>query len=238
MAHHLGVSGFATHAVVDARSVVRVEHDVPADIAAVLGCAVLTGGGAVMNAVSVPKGSTVVVVGLGGVGMAAAIVARALGHEVIGVDGISTKRDLAVELGAQQVYAPQEALDAEVRGDLVVDATGNPRGFETAVELTGPGGATVTVGLPPADAMSSVSPMALVAQARTIVGSYLGSAVPQRDIPRFVELWRAGRLPIERLISSHISLEDINQAMDRLDSGAEMRQVILFDQEQPSQGQE
>ena len=238
VAHHLGVSGFATHAVVDDRSVVRVDHDVPADIAAVLGCAVLTGGGAVMNAVPVPEGSTVVVVGLGGVGMAAAIVARALGHEVIGVDGISTKRDLAVELGAQHVYAPQEALDAEVRGDLVVDATGNPRGFETAVELTGPGGATVTVGLPPADAMSSVSPLGLVAQARTIVGSYLGSAVPQRDIPRFVELWRAGRLPIERLISSHISLEDINQAMDRLDSGAEMRQVILFDQEQPPQGQE
>lgn len=86
--------------------------------------------------------------------------------------------------------------------------------------------------------MSSVSPLGLVAQARTIVGSYLGSAVPQRDIPRFVELWRAGRLPIERLISSHISLEDINQAMDRLDTGAEMRQVILFDQDQPSQGQE
>lgn len=110
----------------------------------------------------------------------------------------------------------------------MVDATGNPRGFETAVALTAPGGTTVTVGLPPADAESTLRPLGLVAQARTITGSYLGSAVPRRDIPRFVDLWRQGRLPIERLISSHIGLEEVNRAMDRLEAGDELRQVILL----------
>lgn len=228
VAHHLGVSGFATHAVVDERSVVPVEADVPAGVAAVLGCAVLTGGGAVMNVVELRRSSTIVVVGLGGVGMAAVLVARALGHEVVGVDGIASKRELARELGAGRAWSPEEATEQEVRGQLVVDATGNPRGFETAVALTAPGGTTVTVGLPPADAESTLRPLGLVAQARTITGSYLGSAVPRRDIPRFVDLWRQGRLPIERLISSHIGLAEINRAMDRLEAGDELRQVILL----------
>ncbi|WP_374928888.1 alcohol dehydrogenase catalytic domain-containing protein [Kytococcus sedentarius] len=229
VAHHLGVSGFATRAVVDERSVVPVDADVPADVAAVLGCAVLTGGGAVVNVVDLPAPTGVVVVGLGGVGMAAVLVAGALGHEVVGVDGVASKRELALELGASRTFAPQEAEEQELRGALVVDATGNPRGFETAVALTGPGGTTVTVGLPPADAESTLRPLGLVAQARTITGSYLGSAVPQRDIPRFVDLWRQGRLPVERLISSHIGLEDINLAMDRLEAGEELRQVIVLD---------
>lgn len=226
--HHLGVSGFATHTVVDERSVVRVDDDVPADVAAVLGCAVLTGGGAVLNTANVPENSTVFVVGLGGVGMAAALVAAAVGHRVVGVDGIEAKRRLAMDLGAERVYSPEQALETVERGQLVVDATGSPRGFETAVELTAAGGTTVTVGLPAPEALSRISPLRLVAQARTIHGSYLGSAVPQRDIPRFVSLWRQGRLPVERLISSFIRLEDINEAMDRLASGAELRQVIRF----------
>lgn len=227
--HHLGISGFATHTVVDERSVVRVDDDVPADVAAVLGCAVLTGGGAVLNTPNLPEGSTVFVVGLGGVGMAAALVASAIGHRVIGVDSVEGKQRLAMELGADLAFGPETALEADERGLLVVDATGNPRGFETAVELTAPGGTTVTVGLPAPDAMSTVNPLGLVTQARTIVGSYLGSAVPQRDIPRFVELWRQEKLPVERLISSYITLDDINVAMDRLASGTELRQVIRFD---------
>jgi Zn-dependent alcohol dehydrogenase len=226
--HHLGVSAFASHAVVSRTSVVPVDADVPAEIAALLGCAVLTGGGAVVNAGRPEPGSRVIVVGLGGVGMAALLVAVALGHEVIGVDAVDSKLALARELGADAAYAPADAVGAGVRAQVVIEAAGSARAFETALELTAPGGTTVTVGLPAPDARASVSPLVLTAQARTIVGSYLGSAVPSRDIPRFVELWRTGRLPLERLVSSRIRLDELNEAMDRLSQGSELRQLIIF----------
>lgn len=228
--HHLGVSGFATHAVVNRKSVVKIDDDVPPEIAAVLGCAVLTGGGAVINTGKPQDGDAVVVVGLGGVGMAALITALSLGKgDVIGVDAVPAKLEAAKELGATAVYTPQEALDQGVKAPVVIEAAGNARAFETAVQLTGVGGTTVTVGLPSPDARASIAPLGLTAEARTIVGSYLGSAVPERDIPRYAQLWREGKLPVEALISSHISLDDINEAMDQLAEGKAIRQVILFD---------
>jgi Zn-dependent alcohol dehydrogenase len=226
--HHLGVSAFASHAVVSRTSVVPVEADVPPEIAALLGCAVLTGGGAVVNAGRPEPGARVIIVGLGGVGMAALLVAVALGHEVIGVDAVDAKLQLARELGAQAAYAPADAVGAGLAAPVVIEAAGSARAFETAIDLTAPGGTTVTVGLPAPDARASVSPLVLTAQARTIVGSYLGSAVPSRDIPRFVELWRTGRLPLERLVSSRIRLDELNEAMDRLAQGSELRQLITF----------
>ncbi|MFC7450042.1 alcohol dehydrogenase catalytic domain-containing protein [Rhodococcus daqingensis] len=228
--HHLGVSGFATHAVVDRRSVVPVGSDVPPEVAAVLGCAVLTGGGAVLNAANPAPGDSIMVVGLGGVGMAAVLTAVSLGlGEVIGVDAMPEKLSVATELGATQVYTPAELVERGVRADLVVEAAGNVRAFETAVAATAPGGTTVTVGLPNPEARSSISPLLLVAEARTIVGSYLGSAVPARDIPRYAQMWREGRLPVEKLISSQIALEDINRGMDELAEGRAIRQVIVFE---------
>jgi alcohol dehydrogenase len=224
--HHLGVSAFATHAVVSRTSVVRVDPDVPADVAAVLGCAVLTGGGAVLNAGAPARGETVMVVGLGGVGMAALLTAIAAGHPVVGIDAVPDKLERAVALGASEVFTPEELAESGVTASVVIEAAGNARAFETAVAGTSPGGTTVTVGLPSPTAMASISPLGLVAEARTIVGSYLGSAVPQRDIPRYVELWRAGRLPVEELISSRISLEAINTAMDELADGHAIRQLI------------
>ncbi|UYK39389.1 alcohol dehydrogenase catalytic domain-containing protein [Microbacterium terricola] len=226
--HHLGVSAFATHAVVSRTSVVPVPADVPAEIAALLGCAVLTGGGAVINAGRPAPGDPVVVVGLGGVGMAALLVAAALGHEVVGVDALDAKLDLARSLGAAEALSPAEAVERSIRAPLVIEAAGAARAFETALALTAPGGTTVTVGLPAPDARAAVSPLTLTAEARTIVGSYLGSAVPSRDIPRYVDLWRAGRLPLERLVSSRIRLDDIDAAMDRLAAGGELRQLITF----------
>lgn len=232
--HHLGVSGFATHAVVNAKSVVRVDDDVPPAVAAVLGCAVLTGGGAVINTGKPQEGEAVVVVGLGGVGMAALITALSLGRgDVIGVDGVPGKLEAARELGATAVHTPQEALAAGVKAPVVIEAAGNARAFETAVQLTDVGGVTVTVGLPAPDARASIAPLGITAEARTIVGSYLGSAVPQRDIPKYAQLWREGKLPVESLISSHIALEDINEAMDQLADGKAIRQVILFDSHEP-----
>jgi len=227
--HHLGVSGFATHAVVDHRSAVVVGADVPAEVAAVLGCAVLTGGGAVMNAGALAPGEDAIVVGLGGVGMAALITAVSLGHgRVIGVDAVPAKLERARELGADEVYTPDEAMDAGIRTPLVVEAAGHPRAFETAFALTAPGGRTVTVGLPAPSARSEISPLTITAEARTIIGSYLGSAVPARDIPRYAQLWREGRLPVEELISDTIALDDINTAMDTLADGKAIRQIIRF----------
>lgn len=226
--HHLGVSAFATHAVVSTTSVVPVDDDVPPQVAALLGCAVLTGGGAVINAGRPAGGDAVAVVGLGGVGMAALLVAVALGHDVVGVDAIAGKLELARELGATAAYTPEEAVRAGVRAPVVVEAAGHPRAFETAYDLTAPGGTTVTVGLPRPEARSTLSPLSLTAQARTVVGSYLGSAVPSRDIPRYVDLWRSGKLPLERLVSDRIGLADLPEALDRLASGTVLRQLVEF----------
>lgn len=227
--HHLGVSGFATHAVVDRRSVVPVSGDVPATVASLLGCAVLTGGGAVVNAGRPQPGDTVAVVGLGGVGMAAVLTALAADDvTVIGVDQLPDKLDRVRAMGAHDAHTPDEARELGLKAAVVIEAVGHPAALETAVELTAPGGRTVTVGLPRPDARVSLSPLGFVAEGRSLIGSYLGSAVPSRDIPYFVGLWRAGRLPVESLVSSMITLDEINGAMDQLADGKAVRQVIRF----------
>lgn len=228
--HHLGVSGFATHAVVNRKSAVPVPADLPPEVAAVLGCAVLTGGGAVINAGKPQDGDDVVVVGLGGVGMSAVLTAAALGKgRVIGVDANPDKLRSALGFGATDVFTPDEAVKAGLKAPVVIEAAGHPRAFETAVGLTAPGGITVTVGLPLPDARSEISPAALTGEARTIVGCYLGSAVPSRDIPTYAQMWKDGTLAVERLISSRIHLDQINEAMDQLSQGQAIRQIILFD---------
>jgi alcohol dehydrogenase len=228
--HHLGVSGFATHAVVNRASVVPVPHDVPPEVAALLGCAVLTGGGAVLNVGTPRPGQSVVVVGLGGVGMAAVLTALTYDDvRVVAVDRLPEKLAAARDLGAHQTYTPQQAVDEGVKATVVVEAAGHPAALETAIALTGPGGRTITVGLPPPTARINVSPLGFVAEGRSLIGSYLGSAVPSRDIPRFVSLWQAGRLPVEALVSSTIRLDDLNEAMDHLADGIAVRQLIRFD---------
>lgn len=230
VAHHVGVSGFATHAVVNRNSVVAVGDDVPPDVAAVLGCAVLTGGGAVLNPARPGAEDVVAVVGLGGVGMAALLTALSLQvKQVIGIDAVRDKLDRALELGAHAVYTPEEAEASGIGFSLVIEAAGHPKAFETAVRLTAAGGTTVTVGLPAPDQVSAITPLTLTAEARTIIGSYLGSAVPARDIPIYAQLWREGKLPVSELISSRIRLEDINEALDTLADGKAIRQIIIFD---------
>ncbi|CAL9468383.1 Geraniol dehydrogenase [Nocardiopsis dassonvillei] len=229
--HHLGVSGFATHAVVDRASLVPVDDDVPAEVAAVLGCAVLTGGGALLNAVRAEPGESVMVVGLGGVGMAALLAAVAQGTgEVIAVDTLPEKLELARELGASRACTPAEVAGQGLRASHTIECAGNPRALETAFAATAPGGRTVTVGLPGPTALARLSPLTMTAEARTVIGSYLGSAVPARDIPEFARWWREGRLPVERLISRRIRLDEINEAMDELADGKAVRQVIVFDE--------
>ena len=228
--HHLGVSGFATHAVVDRHSVVPVGAEVPPVVASLLGCAVLTGGGAVLNVGRPQPGQTVAVVGLGGVGMAAAITAMAHDDvDVVGIDQLEEKLDRARSMGMNAAYTPEEAAERTLEAEVVIEAVGHPAALETAIAHTAPGGRTITVGLPHPDARISLSPLGFVTEGRSLIGSYLGSAVPARDIPRFVELWRSGRLPVETLVSSTIRLDEINEGMDCLAEGKAVRQVIEFD---------
>jgi alcohol dehydrogenase len=225
--HHLGVSAFATHAVVDRRSVVPVDADVPPVVASLLGCAVLTGGGAVLNAGQPRPGDTVAIVGMGGVGMAALLTALSYDDvEVVAVDRLPEKLALAKSLGAHRAVSPDDVGELEAR--IAIEAAGHPAALETAIAITGPGGRTVTVGLPSPDARISVSPLGFVAEGRSLIGSYLGSAVPARDIPRFVALWRDGRLPVESLVSATIALDDVNEGMDQLADGRAVRQLIDF----------
>ncbi len=147
------------------------------------------------------------------------------------MDTVPDKLATAARFGAHRCGTPQAATGdehASFVADLVIEAVGTARAFETAVALTAPGGRTVTVGLPHPDARASISPLALVAEGRSIVGSYLGNAVPGRDIPRFVDLWRAGRLPVDALISHRVGLSELNLALDRLTAGAALRQVVDF----------
>ena len=137
---------------------------------------------------------------------------------------LETRRHL---LALQAGYF-REAIAEGLKADVVIEAVGISKAFELGLDLTAPGGTLVTVGLPAANDLATISPLALVSQGKKIVGSYLGSAVAARDIPKFADLWRSGLLPVESLVSSTITLEEINLGMDRLEKGDELRQMITF----------
>ncbi|MES2033053.1 MAG: zinc-dependent alcohol dehydrogenase family protein [Pseudomonadota bacterium] len=235
--HHLGCSAFAEHAVVSRRSLVKIDKDLPLTEAALFGCAVLTGVGAVVNTAGVKPGQTVAVIGLGGVGLASLLGAIAAGAaQVIAIDVRDDKLALARRLGAT---ATVNATDADavdqVRAltgggvDFAFELAGSIRALETAVKSTRRGGTTVTAGLPPPDAALAVNVVSLVAEERVLKGSYIGTCVPVRDIPRYIALYRAGRLPVDKLMSGVLALDDINLGFDRLHEGAVVRQIITFE---------
>jgi Zn-dependent alcohol dehydrogenase len=229
--HHLGLSAFATHAVIDERSAVAIDDDIPAEIAALFGCAVLTGVGAVFNSALVRPGESVAVWGLGGVGLAALMGAIAAGAEpVIAIDPVAEKRALALELGARAAVAPADAAAAFAAHGaprVAIESVGKGSVLAEAYRTAARGGRIITVGLPnPADPFT-IPAVSLVAEAKTVIGSYMGSSVPARDIPRYIALWRAGRLPVERLLSGVRPLSEINDALDALASGQAVRQILI-----------
>ncbi len=234
--HHLGVSAFADHAVLSRRSLVRVDPTLPFDQAALFGCAVTTGVGAVVNTVHLEPGASVAVVGLGGVGLAALLGARAAGAGVrVAVDLSQDKLALALELGATHTCDAADPRAVEMVRELTgggvefaFEMAGSTRALEFAYRVTRRGGTTVTAGLAHPQSMLSIPHVSLVAEERTLKGSYLGSADPERDIPRFIEWFQGGRLPVDRLLSARLALEDINQAFDTLADGLAVRQVIVF----------
>jgi len=233
--HHLGVSAFAEEIVVSARSAVRVDPEVPPEIAALFGCAVLTGVGAVVNTAHVRLGESVAVFGLGGVGLAAVLGAVAAGADpVVAVDRVPEKLELARELGASVSIEASEDAVAAVReataggADHAIETVGSEGVLAEAYAATARGGTTVTVGLPHPERMLTIPAVSLVAEERTLRGSYLGSCVPDRDIPRLVSLYRAGRLPVDRLVTHRLELDELNEGLDRLARGEAVRQIVTL----------
>jgi alcohol dehydrogenase len=234
--HHCGISCFAEYATVSRRSLVKVQKDVPLHIAALMGCAVLTGAGAVFNGGDVEPGGKAAVVGLGGVGLAAILGAAASGAEtIIAIDQLDQKLEIARELGATHTF---NAADPDVVGkvreatkggvDAALEFAGSVKALEFSYAITRRGGTTVTAGLPNPKAMLTLPAVSLVAEERTLKGSYLGSGVPSRDIPRFLGLFNRGRMPVDKLLTHRISLDEINEGFDRLADGSAIRQVVEF----------
>jgi alcohol dehydrogenase len=234
--HHLGCSAFAEYATVSRRSLVKIDPELPLDEAALFGCAVLTGVGAVLNTARVVPGSAVAVVGLGGVGLSSVLGAVLAGaRQVVAVDLLPDKLDLARKLGATDTFnaadpSCAEQIRAATNGgvEFAFELAGSVKAMELAYKITRRGGTTVTAGLPPGAHTIPVPQVNLVAEERTVKGSYIGTCVPVRDLPRYVSLYRQGRLPVDRLMTGRLKLEDINAAFDCLREGKAVRQVVVF----------
>lgn len=234
--HHLGVSAFAEYATVSRRSLVKIDRELPLDEAALFGCAVLTGVGAVINTARVPAGSSVAVLGLGGVGLSSLLGAVAVGaRRVVAVDLSDNKLGIARQLGATDTFnagganAVEEIRAATGGGvEFAFEMAGSVRAMDLAYKITRRGGTTVTAGLPPPTHTFALPQVNLVAEERTVKGSYIGTCVPNRDLPRYIELYRRGKLPVDRLMSSRLKLDEINIGFDRLHEGKAVRQVVVF----------
>jgi alcohol dehydrogenase len=235
--HHLGCSVFAEYATVSRHSLVKIDPEVPLDEAALFGCAVLTGVGAVVNTAKVPVGASVAIIGLGGVGLAALLGAYAAGaRQIIAVDLADDKLAQARELGATHtVNAGQADAMEQIRAlsgggvEFAFEFAGSIRALDLAYRITRRGGTTVTAGLPPSTATLPLAAVSLVAEERTLKGSYIGTCVPSRDVPRYISLYRQGRLPVDRLLSGRLALDEINHGFDLLHEGRAIRQVVVFE---------
>lgn len=235
--HHLGVSAFADHAVVSRNSLVKVDASLPFHHAALFGCAVLTGVGAAINSAGITAGQTVAVIGLGGVGLNSVLGALVAGAgEVIAVDLDDQKLAFAKQLGASHAFNSAEEdcvnkIKALTNGgvDCAIEMAGSEKALEFAYQITRRGGTTVTGGLAHPDRKVSIQQVSLVAEERTLKGSYVGSCVPVRDVARYVNLFRQGKLPVDKLLSDTLTLDGINEGFEKLAAGQAIRQVILFD---------
>ena len=230
--HHLGVSAFADYAVVARESAVVIDDDVPDAVAAMFGCAVLTGAGAVLHTAAVQDGQSVVVFGLGAVGLSAVMAARLAGASaIIAIDPIAAKHQLAMDCGATAAGTPADAarLVADASGDgvdVAIEAVGSAAVIASCLDLVTRGGAVVSVGLPHPSAELVVPALQFAGAGKRLLGSYMGDAVPAEDIPRYLEYWRAGKLPVELLHTDTRPLAEINEGLDDLAAGRVVRRLF------------
>jgi Zn-dependent alcohol dehydrogenase len=233
--HHLmGVSCFAERVVVSHTSVLQVPDGVPPEIAAISACAVITGIGAVWNAVHRPAGQALAVLGTGGVGLAAVMGAALTGaHPVIAIDVDPVKLELARRVGATHVVdaSEEDVVDRVLQlvdGGVpwMIDAVGRPETMRQAVECLRPAGTLVAIGLSSTDATVAVPINDLVQRQKRIVGSLYGSSNPRIDLPRIFALYLAGRLPLDELIGGRRPLAEVNEAYAALRSGGVGRMIL------------
>jgi len=224
--------------VIPAGAAVKVPDDVPLDIAALLGCAVLTGVGAALNTATIRRGDTVAVVGCGGVGLNIVQGAQIAGAEVIvAVDLSAAKLATAEAFGATHTVDasrvdPANAvrdLTGQRGADVAFEALGHSRTLEQTVDMTRRGGQAILVGIPRLDVMLTLSAMlGVILQERTIKGCWYGSSDIRRDVPRLVDLYREGRLRLDELVSRRIDLSEVNQALEAMKAGEVSRSVIVY----------
>lgn len=233
--HYSGISVYAQYAVVAPNSLVKIDPRVPLDVAALFGCAVVTGAGAVLNSAKVQAGSSVAVIGLGGVGLTAVMGAREAGaRQIVGIDVLPSKFDLARAVGAtdcvdaRDADAVQRVLDLTDGGvDYAFEISGNLGALEMAQKIAVRGGEVIGVGVGKSTATFTVSHLPWVCEERVLRGSFMGSGVPQRDIPRYVDMYLRGRLPVDKLRSEHIGFDRLNEGFDLLAAGGVVRQILL-----------
>jgi S-(hydroxymethyl)glutathione dehydrogenase/alcohol dehydrogenase len=236
VAAFLGTACFADHAVVAEAGVVRVPAGMPFDVLATLGCAVVTGVGAVMNAAQVRAGSSVVIIGSGGVGLnvvQAAVLAG--GERIIAVDRREAPLDLARTFGATDVLLAPPAVADAVRdltagrgADYVFDTVGSPSTVAEAVSAARKGGTIVLTGLARIDGVASLATFPFVMQEKRLIGSVYGSGEPSRDIPRLAGLYQEGKLKLRELVTRTYPLREINDALAALGRADGARGVISW----------
>jgi S-(hydroxymethyl)glutathione dehydrogenase/alcohol dehydrogenase len=231
----LGVGGFAEYAMCSETGAVKVPDDTPLETACVIGCAVQTGVGAVLNTAKVEPGATVLVLGLGGIGLSVVQGARAAGAaQIIASDPLDGRRDAATKMGATTVLDPQadDVLAATrdltgVGADYAFECAGVAALAAAGVEATRAGGSTVLVGAPPLEGKLELDPLVLFGiSEKKLVGCFLGSCNSLRDIPRMLAMWRAGRLDLEALVTARRPLAEINDGFGDLAAGRGIRTVI------------
>ena len=233
--HYLGVSSYAEEVVVPASGAIKVRDDAPLDVIAVVGCAVATGVGAVMNTAAVEPGSTVAVIGCGGVGLNVVQGAKLAGAErIIAIDVVPEKTDMALQFGATDRIDASERDAVEQLFELIpdgvdyaFDAIGRTVTTEQAIRMLGLGGAAVIVGLPPTGARASFEPLVLAEADQRILGSNYGSVRPSIDIPALVDRYMDGQLKLDPLISGRRPLDEAAEALDDLEAGGVLRTLLI-----------
>jgi S-(hydroxymethyl)glutathione dehydrogenase / alcohol dehydrogenase len=233
--HYSFLSTFAERCVVPEVSCVKIRADASLDVAALVGCAVMTGVGAAINRAKVEPGSSVVVFGAGGVGLSAVLGSKLGGaRTIVAVDPVPLKRDLALELGATHAVDPAEedAVEA-VRGitdsrgaDYAFEAAGIPALVTQAYDAVRRGGTVVSIGIAPEGAEIALPAPRLPREEKIVTGSFYGSCRPHTDMPRVLDLYMDGRLDLDRLVSRTYGLDEINDAFAAMNAGEVARAVI------------
>jgi S-(hydroxymethyl)glutathione dehydrogenase/alcohol dehydrogenase len=223
-----GIGTFGTHQVVAASAAVPVDPRTPPEIAALIGCAVTTGMGAVRNTAGVGAGESVTIIGLGGVGLSATMGAVAAGaRPVTAIDASAAKLELASRAGAHRVLPASRANEAP-DADHVLECIGLIQTVELAIDLARPGGIVTLVGMTPQGDRASFDVYRLVEDAKQIRGSNYGSAHPARDFPMIATEYLEGKLPLDLLVTERIGLEHLERAFDALRRGDGARRVIVY----------